>query len=127
MKDLEAAQSQPVSDALRATTSNVAPSAPVAVVVLHIEEDGSYDLKVWGDQRVRVIWIDDRAPGDRVYEQSCREADAGKLRALLGDSKIGHAGDGYLDDQTIQAIRAMAWRLEGGQLAALSKSEGDAS
>lgn len=91
-------------------------------VVLHIAEDGSYDLKAWGAERVQILWVDDRAPGDRVYCQTTREANGEDLRKLLGGDTIGHAGDGYLDEQTVQAIRAMAWREEGGNLAALAPS-----
>jgi hypothetical protein len=94
-------------------------SAPVAFVVLHIAEDGSYDLKVWGDGRVQVLWVDERAAGDRVYCQTSRETDAADLAQLVGADHIGHAGDGHLDDQTVQAIRAMSWRLGGGKLAPL--------
>lgn len=90
------------------------------VVVLHIDKDGNYSLRIWGDERVRVLWIDESAPGDRVYEQTCREDDPSELRALIGTSTIGHADDGYLDDQTIQAIRAMSWRLDGGKLEEVS-------
>jgi hypothetical protein len=93
-----------------------------SIVVLHIDEEGNFDLKVWGDERVRVIWIDERSPGDRVYEQTHREADPNELKALIGDDRIGHAKDGYLDDQTVQAIRAMAWRLDGGKLTALTET-----
>jgi hypothetical protein len=85
-------------------------------VVLHIAEDGSYDLKVWGDERCQVLWIDERAPGDRVYCQTSRETDPQVLRDLVGSDTIGHIEDGHLDDQTVQAIRAMAWRLEGQHL-----------
>ncbi len=99
--------------------TNAEPSA--AFVVLHIAEDGSYDLRVWGGEMVRVLWIDESAPGDRVYEQTHRETDPQELRNLIGGDKIGHAADGYLDDQTVQAIRAMAWRLEGNALSALTE------
>ena len=91
-------------------------SAPNAIVALHIAEDGSYDLKVWGGSEVRVLWVDERSPGDRVYEQTSREPDGATLRELIGENPIGHAGDGHLDEQTIQAIRAMAWRMDGGKL-----------
>jgi hypothetical protein len=85
-------------------------------VVLHIAEDGSYDLRTWGAERIHILWIDERAPGDRVYEQTHRETDGEALRGLISSDAIGHAGDGKLDDQTIQAIRAMAWKLEGNEL-----------
>lgn len=98
------------------STTDGSLGVPDGVIVLHIAEDGSYDLRVWGGDRVQVLWIDDRAPGDRVYCQTSREHDADDLRKLLGGDTIGHAGDGYLDDQTIQAIRAMAWKMEGNGL-----------
>lgn len=103
-------------------TGSAAPP-PEGVIVLHIAEDGSYDLRAWGAQRVQILWIDDRAPDDRVYCQTSREADAEDLRKLIGGDAIGHAGDGYLDEQTIQAIRAMSWRMSGGQLSALGEAE----
>ena len=97
-------------------------SKPIeAVVVLHIEEDGSYSLKVWGDERVTVLWVDERAPGDRVYCHTFREGDGEELKKLLGSDPIGHLHDGRLTDQEIQAIRAMHWRLEGGELVEVSR------
>lgn len=96
--------------------------ATEGVVVLHIAEDGSYDLRVWGAETVQVLWIDDRSPGDRVYRADHRETDHNALRELIGGDRIGHAGDGHLDEQTVQAIRAMAWRMEGGRLSATAQS-----
>lgn len=97
--------------------------APDGFVVLHIAEDGSYDLKAWGAEGVHILWVDDRAPGDRVYCQTTREADGDTLRDLIGEDRIGHANDGYLDETTVQAIRAMSWRLEGGHLAEIKADE----
>ena len=92
-------------------------SEPIeGVVVLHIAEDGSYDLKVWAGASVQVLWVDERSTGDRVYCQTSRETDPEELRSLLGKDAVGHAEDGYLNDQTMQAIRAMAWKLDGGAL-----------
>ena len=89
---------------------------PDGFVVLHIAEDGSYDLKVWGASRTQVLWIDERCPGDRVYCQTSREEDPEGLRTLIGPDRIGHAQDGHLDGQTVQAIRAKVWRMDGGGL-----------
>ena len=96
-----------------------------AFVVLHIAEDGSYDLKVWGDDSVQVLWVDERSPNDRVYCQTHREPDAADLKALIGDSPIGHGGDGKLDVGQVQAIRAMAWRMDGNRLGVLEPTDHD--
>lgn len=85
-------------------------------VVLHVAEDGSYDLRAWGAEDVMVLWVDERCQGDRVYEQTAREIEMSDLRDLIGDSPIGHVGDGKLDEQTTQAIRAAAWKLGGKRL-----------
>lgn len=112
-----------VSQGISSAVSGV--REPDGFVVLHIAEDGSYDLRIWGAERTHVLWVDDSAPGDRVYEQTSREGDAGALRELIGDSTIGHAGDGYLDDQTVQAIRAMAWRMDGERLKLAAEDTSD--
>lgn len=105
-----------IAPALLGADTETEPSAPDGFVVLHIAEDGSYDLKVWGAPRTHVLWIDERVPHDRVYEQTMREDDAESLRNLIGPDRIGHYGDGVISAEMAQGIRAMAWRLEGGRL-----------
>ncbi len=95
-----------------------------AAVVLHIDEDGNLDLRAFGDGSVLVLTIDERAPGDRVYEHTLREPPAA-LGELIGTDRIGHMGDGFLDDQTIQAIRAMHWREQGLRLSLVDKTQHD--
>jgi hypothetical protein len=88
-------------------------------VVLHFDADGEPTLRVWDPNgEVIVLWVDERCPGDRVYEITSREPDIGTFKDLVGSDPIGHANDGRLDDQAVQAIRAMHWRLSGGKLAA---------
>jgi hypothetical protein len=102
-------------------------SKPEHVVVLHLDADGSVSLRVWGDERVCVLWVDETCPTDRVYCQTARETDPEALRALIGDSPIGHYGDGTLTPETEQAIRAALWRAEGGrlQLVEINNETGD--
>lgn len=96
-------------------------------VVLHLDTDGTPTLRVWDSAgEVLALWIDEAAPGDRVYEWTTREPDLGTLRALIGTDPVGNARDGYLDDQTVQAIRAAFWRRDGGQLAEVEASPGGA-
>ncbi|MES3028517.1 MAG: hypothetical protein V4820_11765 [Pseudomonadota bacterium] len=96
-------------------------------VVLHIGKDSEYSLRVWDPNgEVLVLWIDESAGCDRVYEQTAREEDIADLKALIGDSRIGNAGDGTLDDQTVQAIRATHFRLTGGKLAPVENDGGAA-
>jgi len=89
---------------------------PDGFVVLHVAEDGSYSLRIWGCEKIHVLQIEEACPGDRVYELTNREEDPEELRALIGPDPIGHAGDGKLDDQTVQAIRAKLWGMEGKKL-----------
>lgn len=94
-------------------------------VVLHLAADGTPTLKVWDPAgEILALWIDESAQGDRVYEQIHRETDISTLRALIGPDRIGNSADGYLDDQTVQAIRAAFWRRDGGQLAEVEATDG---
>lgn len=91
-------------------------SVPEHVVVVHIDTNGDWTIKAWTDERVQIFVVDENAPDDRVYCVTSRETDANALRTLIGDSPIGHLGDGRLDDQTVQAVKAMYWRMSGGRL-----------
>ncbi|MGE0725309.1 MAG: hypothetical protein AB7O45_13100 [Alphaproteobacteria bacterium] len=62
---------------------------PTAVV--HIDAAGVPHYAVTGGARLLVI--DERTPGDRVYEISTALTWAGLYR-LIGGSAIGHVGDG---------------------------------
>jgi hypothetical protein len=61
---------------------------PTAVV--HIDHDGATSYLTCGD--VRLLVIDERAPGDRVYATATTISPA-KLAALIGDDAVGSSGD----------------------------------
>lgn len=81
-----------------------------AAVVLHLK-DGEWELRVFGDDagEVMVLTVDDSCPRDRVFEHTRREPNEA-LREIVGDSPIGHMGDGLISDNQEQAVRAMFWR-----------------
>lgn len=81
---------------------------------MRLSEDGFPTLHAFGDA-VRVLYIDERCPRDRVYLLQERGT-PDELKALLGDDKIGHRDDGMLDENKVQAIKAFAARLNGETL-----------
>lgn len=62
------------------------------VVIVRHMENGDIDYLVAGDDRVRVFIVDERAPGDRVFEWT-RRCDGSEVEKVLGDSPRGHSGD----------------------------------
>lgn len=63
-----------------------------AVAVVHIKEDGDTDYLICGDDKFRLFIVDERAPNDRVYEITLRDAPE-TIREIIGDSPIGHRND----------------------------------
>jgi len=61
------------------------------IVVLHIDEIG--EQSVLATAGVRVIYVDDRVPSDRVYERQERD-DAHAIAAIIDGETIGHVDDG---------------------------------
>lgn len=61
------------------------------LVVIHYDEAGEPSFHVAGDA-VRLFIVDERAPGDRVYEWLSRD-DAGTVRDILRDDPIGSKND----------------------------------
>lgn len=93
------------------------------VVIVHFDEDGQINYRVFGDERVRLFIVDDRAPNDRIYEWLSREAPA-ELRALIPEG----ADIGSSQDERHAAIAARINAMQDGRrhLAAVS-SDGDAA
>lgn len=89
-------------------------------VILHIDHEGYPTLHVAGDP-VTVLWVDERVPHDRVYQITERCA-PDRLAEIIGDSDVGHAGDGR-NDNLAQAIAA---RLRPG-LRVVSEEFGEGS
>ena len=65
-----------------------------SIVLIHYEAGETIpNVHIIGGEEVRVFWVDDNAPGDRVFEQTSR-ADASIFRELIPDgSEIGSAHD----------------------------------
>lgn len=61
------------------------------MVVVHFDEQGEPTFHVCGDH-VRLMIIDERAPGDRVYEWLPRDDDD-HMKQILGDGPIGSSAD----------------------------------
>lgn len=61
------------------------------IVVMHIDESG--DWSVLATAGVRVIYVDDRVPNDRIYERQERD-DAEAIAAMIDGEAIGHVDDG---------------------------------
>lgn len=93
------------------------------VVVLHVKDDGTFDVRIWGDERVCVFTIDENVPDDRVYEHLLREESGEDLKALLGDSPIGNMSDGRISAEKAQAMKAMLWKMQGNRLGAVEDAE----
>lgn len=63
------------------------------VVVVQFDEAGEVNYHVYGDESVRLFIVDERAPHDRVFEWTRREAPTA-LREMIPDgADIGHSGD----------------------------------
>lgn len=63
-----------------------------SAVVVHIDENGEFNYHVYGGDEVRLFIVDERCPGDRVYEWLPRE-DPPALKAMLRDDPIGSSND----------------------------------
>lgn len=55
-------------------------------VIIHTDATGWVDFLMTGD--VNVYIVDERCPGDRVYQWTEKTTDD-EIRAVLGDSPIG--------------------------------------
>ena len=89
-------------------------SAITPVVAVHHDISGVIHYLVPPD--VTLLIIDDRTLCDRVYRYDTTTTPE-QIAALVGDSPIGHSGDGYLSGHEVQAIRAALWRADGNALA----------
>lgn len=61
------------------------------IVIVRFDEEGEQSYHVIGDD-VRFFIVDERAPGDRVYEWLPRES-ADEIKSILGDDPIGSSND----------------------------------
>jgi len=61
-------------------------------IAIHIGQDGAQHIFVEADADVQVLFIDERAPHDRVYEMTKRH-EASVFEALIGDDPIGSRFD----------------------------------
>lgn len=59
--------------------------------IIHVDEDGNVDYRHTPD--VVFLFVDDRAPSDRVYCFDNRASEA-EIAALVGTDGIGHKIDG---------------------------------
>jgi hypothetical protein len=63
------------------------------IVCVHYDEHGEIEFHVFGDERVRLFIVDERAPNDRVYEYTSR-TDPAALRMLTPEGvDIGNRND----------------------------------
>lgn len=62
-----------------------------ATVIVHFDERGEQSYHVAGDS-VQFFIVDERAPGDRVYEWLRRD-DWAAINAILRDDPIGSSAD----------------------------------
>jgi len=65
----------------------------VGTVVVRFDEDGDISYGVFGDERVRLFIIDERAPNDRVYEWLPRRAPSDLVGIIPPDAEIGSSAD----------------------------------
>ena len=65
-----------------------------SVVIIHFEEGASLPtVHVIGGEDVRLLWVDDNAPNDRVFEQTSRSP-VSVFRELIHDgTEIGSVHD----------------------------------
>ena len=77
------------------------------IVTVHFDERGEISYHVFGDERVRLFIVDERAPHDRVYEYTQRQP-ATAFRDLIPEGTgIGHSGD---DRHEAIKARIEAWQ-----------------
>lgn len=69
-------------------------------VVIHFHEDGFVNFYIEGDN-VRAFVVDDRAPGDRVYELTDRDG-PGVIDAIIEGAEIGSRFDGKMPTERMQ-------------------------
>lgn len=69
-------------------------SAPIeSAVIVRFDEAGEISYHVFGDERVRLFIVDERARHDRVYEYTTRE-DAAAFREIIpAGEQIGSQAD----------------------------------
>lgn len=63
-----------------------------AMVIVRYDETGHATFHVCGGENVRLFIVDERAPGDRVYEWLSR-CDGDEMREILRDDPIGSSAD----------------------------------
>lgn len=96
---------------------NSKPEQPI--VILLQDENGDASIFLHGN--VKVLWVDEANPKDRVYEMKSQSS-LEEINGILGDSKIGHYGDGSPAD-----IRAKKFEkeLDGESHLSIVKDEND--
>ena len=62
------------------------------MVIVRYDEHGEATYHVCGGDAVRLFIVDERAPGDRVYEWLSRN-DGDHMKQILGDGPIGSSAD----------------------------------
>jgi hypothetical protein len=72
-------------------------------VIIRYNEDGSQDII--SDVPVRVLCIDERCPGDRVYRYTIDTIGGEAVSALIGSDTIGTRHDGTPAQARAEAIR----------------------
>lgn len=76
--------------------------ADAATAIVHIAADGEVDYQV--TEGARLLIVDERAPGDRVYEVTSRIT-ADDVTALIGEDEVGSQHD---DRHPVLAARVIA-------------------
>lgn len=80
--------------------------APPGTAIVHFDAEG--EQSYWSTDGVRLLTIDERAPGDRVYEMS-GHITPDQLAAMIGDDPIGNQ-----HDERHAAIAAFVTAAEAG-------------
>lgn len=75
------------------------------IVIVQYDEDGDVSYHVAGDE-IRFFIVDERAPGDRVYEWLSRD-DADAIAAILRDDAIGSSADERHEAIKRKVLRAL--------------------
>ena len=77
------------------------------MIVVRFDEAGDISYHVYGDERVRLFIVDERAPHDRVYEYTQRQPATAFRDLIPEDTEIGHSGD---DRHEAIKARIEAWQ-----------------